>query len=84
MGGKLHTGRSRNDQVALDLHMYVKEILATVALIKNLQAVLVEVAEKHHDAVMPGYTHLQRAQPVLFAHHLLAYFWQLERTVNAF
>ncbi|NLP37130.1 MAG: argininosuccinate lyase [Firmicutes bacterium] len=85
VGGKLHTGRSRNDQVALDLHMYVKkEILATVALIKNLQAVLVEVAEKHHDAVMPGYTHLQRAQPVLFAHHLLAYFWQLERDRERF
>ena len=85
VGGKLHTGRSRNDQVALDLHMYVKkEILATVALIKNLQAVLVEVAEKHHNAVMPGYTHLQRAQPVLFAHHLLAYFWQLERDRERF
>lgn len=85
VGGKLHTARSRNDQVALDMHMYVKkEILAVVALIKNLQEVLVELAEKHRDAVMPGYTHLQRAQPVLFAHHLLAYFWQLERDRERF
>src|SRR5690606_10860824 len=85
VGGKLHTARSRNDQVALDLHMYVKkEILATMALIKNLQVLLVELAERHQDAVMPGYTHLQRAQPVLFAHHLLAYFWLLERDRGRF
>lgn len=84
-GGKLHTGRSRNDQVALDMHMYVKkEILETVALIENLQDALLELAENNLDAVMPGYTHLQRAQPVLFAHHLLAYFWMLQRDRERF
>ncbi|EEG77386.1 argininosuccinate lyase [Dethiobacter alkaliphilus] len=85
VGGKLHTGRSRNDQVALDMHMYVKkEILETVALIGNLQEALVNLAEDNLDAVMPGYTHLQRAQPVLFAHHLLAYFWMLQRDRERF
>ena len=85
VGGKLHTARSRNDQVALDLHMYVKkEILATAALIKNLQETLLETAAAHQDVIMPGYTHLQRAQPVLFAHHLLAYFWQLQRDRTRF
>ena len=85
IGGKLHTGRSRNDQVALDMHMYVKkEILETVSLIKNLQESLMSLAEENLDAVMPGYTHLQRAQPVLFAHHLLAYFWMLQRDQERF
>ncbi len=85
VGGKLHTARSRNDQVALDMHLYVKkEIEETVALIKNLQQVLLTVAEENLDAVMPGYTHLQRAQPVLFAHHLLAYFWKLQRDRERF
>lgn len=84
-GGKLHTGRSRNDQVALDMHLYVKkEILETAALIENLQDALLSLAENNQDAVMPGYTHLQRAQPVLFAHHVLAYFWMLQRDRERF
>ena len=85
VGGKLHTARSRNDQVALDMHLYVKkEIIVTVSLIKNLQQVLLAAAEENLDTVMPGYTHLQRAQPVLFAHHLLAYFWKLQRDRERF
>ena len=80
VGGKLHTGRSRNDQVALDMHMYLRE--KTKLVIELLQAVqqsIVFSAEENLDTVMPGYTHLQRAQPVLFAHHILAYFWMFER-----
>ena len=85
LGGKLHTARSRNDQVALDMHLYVKkEIEATTDLIAGLQAVLIALAENNLDVVMPGYTHLQRAQPVLFAHHLLAYFWMLQRDRERF
>ncbi|HZK24853.1 MAG TPA: argininosuccinate lyase [Oscillospiraceae bacterium] len=85
VGGKLHTARSRNDQVALDLHLYVKkECLETVALIKNLQEVLLQTAAAYQDVIMPGYTHLQRAQPILFAHHLLAYFWKLQRDQERF
>jgi len=71
-GAKLHTARSRNDQVALDLRLYVKEqIERASALLKNLQAAFLDLAEEHVDVVMPGYTHLQRAQPILFAHYLL-------------
>lgn len=85
LGGKLHTGRSRNDQVALDMHLYVKkEIVETSALIANLQEALILLAENNLAVVMPGYTHLQRAQPVLFAHHLLAYFWMLQRDKERF
>ncbi|MDF9408081.1 MAG: Argininosuccinate lyase 1 [Pelotomaculum sp. PtaB.Bin013] len=74
VGKKLHTARSRNDQVALDIRMYVKDEIDQVgALLRQLQADLLSLAEKHMDTVMPGYTHLQRAQPVTFAHHLLAY-----------
>ncbi len=73
-GAKLHTGRSRNDQVALDLRMYLRDEVETLLdLIRNFQKALVGLAERHANAVMPGYTHLQRAQPVLIAHHLLAY-----------
>ncbi len=73
-GAKLHTGRSRNDQVALDLRLYLRdEIEALDGLIRNFQRALVDLAERHANAVMPGYTHLQRAQPVLIGHHLLAY-----------
>ena len=80
IGGKLHTGRSRNDQVALDVRMYAKDRVSDlVRAIISLQQVLVECAERHCDVVMPGYTHLQRAQPVLFAHHLLAYVDMLDR-----
>jgi len=79
-GAKLHTGRSRNDQVALDMRLYVKRAAGEVAeAVVNLQKALLDLTERHLDAVMPGYTHLQRAQPVLFAHHLLAYFEMLER-----
>ena len=79
-GARLHTARSRNDQVALDLHMYMKrEICETAELIINLQKTLLELAEKHTDTIMPGYTHLQRAQPVTFAHHILVYFNMLAR-----
>lgn len=79
-GGKLHTARSRNDQVALDLRLYLRDEIATIQkLIRNLQNALVSVAGKHVDAIMPGYTHLQKAQPVLLAHHLLAYYEMLER-----
>ncbi len=71
-GAKLHTARSRNDQVALDLRLYVKEEIQSIsARLKKLQRALLKLAQKHVDLVMPGYTHLQRAQPVLFAHYLL-------------
>ncbi|PSL44570.1 argininosuccinate lyase [Salsuginibacillus halophilus] len=80
VGGKLHTGRSRNDQVALDMHLYIKKQTEDMmSNIHRLQQVLVEQAEAHVETIFPGYTHLQRAQPVSFAHHLLAYVWMLER-----
>ncbi|MBP2655378.1 MAG: argH 1 [Firmicutes bacterium] len=80
VGGKLHTARSRNDQVALDTHMYLKrEIVNIGQLLSDLLAALLETAEKNRDVIMPGYTHLQRAQPILFAHHMLAYFFMLVR-----
>jgi argininosuccinate lyase len=79
-GGKLHTGRSRNDQIALDLRLYLKEEAAgVIALLKGLQASLVGVADKHRDAIMPGYTHLRKAQPILFSHHVLAYYEMFKR-----
>lgn len=85
VGGKLHTARSRNDQVATDMHLYLrKEVRNTIPQIEAFQQVLVEKAEKHIETIMPGYTHLQRAQPVSFAHHLLAYFWMLERDKERF
>lgn len=84
-GGRLHTARSRNDQVALDMHMYVRRQTVEVQKeIRNLQQALVEVAEKYSDVIMPGYTHLQRAQPILFSHHLLAYFGMLARDFARF
>ncbi len=80
LGGKLHTGRSRNDQVALDTRLYLKEeTVEILKLLKGLKEVLAILAEKNIDTVMPGYTHLQRAQPVLLAHHLLAYYEMLKR-----
>ncbi|MGZ5260108.1 MAG: argininosuccinate lyase, partial [Burkholderiales bacterium] len=79
-GKRLHTARSRNDQVATDVRLYVRAgIDQLLALIKALQRKLLDVAEKHTDTVMPGFTHLQVAQPVSFAHHLLAYFEMLSR-----
>lgn len=80
VAGKLHTGRSRNDQVALDLHLYLREeILQIIDLILPLQHALIEQATQHLDTLLPGYTHLQRAQPVRLAHHLLAYVSMLQR-----
>jgi len=79
-GEKLHTGRSRNDQVALDTRLYVRKIVwRFFDLIRDLQHGFVAQAERHADLIMPGYTHMQRAQPVLLAHHLLAYYEMLKR-----
>jgi argininosuccinate lyase len=73
-GAKLHTARSRNDQVALDLRLYLRdEADAITAALREMQRALVDLAARHADVIIPGYTHLQRAQPVYFAHHLLAY-----------
>lgn len=80
VGKKLHSGRSRNDQVVTDLRMYVKyEVTELIFLIKSLQNVLLDLAEANIKVIMPGYTHLQRAQPILLSHHLMAYFEMLER-----
>ncbi|SEN84998.1 argininosuccinate lyase [Amphibacillus marinus] len=80
VGGKLHTGRSRNDQVALDMRLYLREALVIIIeLVTDLQRALINQAEQHLDTILPGYTHLQRAQPVLFAHHLMAYVFMLNR-----
>src|SRR4029078_11200515 len=80
VGGKLHTGRSRNDQIALDLRLLVVEVLdALDAALRSLARALVERASDETDTVMPGYTHLQRAQPVSLAHHLLAHVEALRR-----
>jgi argininosuccinate lyase len=85
VAGKLHTARSRNDQIALDSRLFVKEeILKTIDKIKALQASLVELAEANKTVIMPGYTHLQQAQPVLLAHHLLAYFEMFQRDKERF
>jgi len=83
--GRLHTGRSRNDQVATGTRMFVRDAIANaqIALRKVQDALLVQ-AERHMGAVMPGYTHLQRAQPVLFSHHLLAYFEMFDRDLDRF
>ena len=82
-GKKLHTARSRNDQVALDIRMYLKEEVVEIQeLVKKLQKVMVEIAEKHLDTVMPGYTHLQKAQPITFAHYLMAYVEMLSRDIE--
>ena len=80
MGGKLHTGRSRNDQVALDERLHLRGAIREMQkLILQLQRVLLFKAEKYFDTIMPGYTHLQRAQPVFLSHHLLAYTSMFER-----
>ncbi|GBE37267.1 argininosuccinate lyase 1 [bacterium BMS3Bbin07] len=79
-GGKLHTARSRNDQVALDLRLYLRaEVEGFIKTIKKLQRVLLRLAQRHADTIMPGYTHLQRAQPVTLGHHLLAYVEMFQR-----
>ena len=80
VGKRLHTGRSRNDQVALDTRMYAKkEITAVKQLVKDLIAELNNLAAEHTETILPGYTHLQRAQPVTLAHHLLAYVEMFKR-----
>lgn len=85
VGGKVHTARSRNDQVALDTHLYVRrQVDKVLDLITALQRELIQQAEKRLDVVMPGYTHLQHAQPVLLAHHLLAYVHMLQRDRQRF
>jgi len=85
VAGKLHTARSRNDQIALDLRLFAREeILKTIDKIKALQSSLVQLAEANKDVIMPGYTHLQQAQPVLLAHHLLAYFEMFQRDKERF
>jgi len=85
VGGKLHTGRSRNDQVATDVHLFLKKrVFEVIGLIEAFQATILEQAEQHVETIAPGYTHLQRAQPISFAHHLMAYFWMLERDKERF
>ncbi len=80
VGGKLHTGRSRNDQVATDMHLYLKRrVVEIIGLIEELQKGLIHQSEENVETIIPGYTHLQRAQPISFAHHLMCYFWMLER-----
>ncbi|TEU03872.1 argininosuccinate lyase, partial [Candidatus Aerophobetes bacterium] len=80
IGEKLHTARSRNDQIALDERLYLREEISEIIdLISTFQGTLLGIAEKNLKVIMPGYTHLQYAQPIFFSHHLLAYFWMLER-----
>jgi argininosuccinate lyase len=80
VGGKLHTGRSRNDQVATDMHLYLRnQTKEIIELIRFVQKAIISQAKQHVETILPGYTHLQRAQPISFAHHLLAYFWMFER-----
>ena len=83
VGGKLHTARSRNDQIALDLRLFTKEAISnTIARLRGLQQALIGLAEANKNVVIPGYTHLQPAQPVLLAHHLLAYFEMFQRDID--
>ena len=83
--GRLHTARSRNDQVALDSRMFVRDaIVQTVGAVRGLQMALVDLADRKRDVVMAGYTHLQRAQPILLSHQLLAYFEMLDRDAERF
>ena len=85
LAGKLHTARSRNDQVATDMHLYLKEQLGHVLdKLANLNSVLLDLAEKHVETIMPGYTHLQHAQPISFAHHIMAYYNMFQRDSERF
>jgi argininosuccinate lyase len=85
VGGRLHTARSRNDQVATDMAMFTRaHALTAIERLQALQSTIVQLAERHIDWPMPGYTHLQRAQPVYLAHHLLAYFWMFRRDARRF
>lgn len=83
VGKKLHTGRSRNDQVALDIRMYLRdEVVEIRKLLVNLERTLIEIAKNNIDTILPGYTHLQRAQPITFAHHMMAYFQMFKRDIE--
>ncbi|MGE6231065.1 argininosuccinate lyase [Paenibacillus chitinolyticus] len=83
VGGKLHTGRSRNDQVATDMHLYLRgRVVEFVSLLQKLQEALLTQAKANLDTIVPGYTHLQRAQPILFAHHLMAYVSMFQRDIE--
>jgi len=83
--GRLHTARSRNDQVAVDLRLYAMDTIVDLGSgLRGVQKALVDLAENYKNVVMPGYTHLQRAQPVLFAHHMLAYFEMFQRDIDRF
>jgi argininosuccinate lyase len=85
VGGKLHTARSRNDQVATDFRLYVRgRTLALIELLKQTRTVFVDLAETHLGVIMPGYTHLQIAQPILFSHHMLAYYEMFSRDQSRF
>ncbi|MYL54481.1 argininosuccinate lyase [Pontibacillus yanchengensis] len=85
VGGKLHTGRSRNDQIATDMHLYLeRKTKHFISLIEQVQKSILKQAADNVDTILPGYTHLQRAQPISFAHHLMAYFWMLERDKSRF
>ena len=82
-GRKLHTGRSRNDQVALDLRIYTKEQIVSIReMLMELEQTLINIAEANVESIMPGYTHLQKAQPITFAHHLMAYFQMFRRDIE--
>ncbi|URZ87265.1 argininosuccinate lyase [Floricoccus penangensis] len=85
VAGKLHTARSRNDQVATDMHLYLRDVLhQTIEKLHTLRTTLVQISETHIETIMPGYTHLQHAQPISFAHHLMAYYQMLTRDAERF
>ncbi|MQG51675.1 MAG: argininosuccinate lyase [SAR202 cluster bacterium] len=85
IAGKLHTARSRNDQIALDMRLFLKEtIVSTIKLLLELQSAILTRAEENIDVIVPGYTHMQRAQPLLLSHHLMAYFNMFARDINRF
>ena len=85
LGGKLHTARSRNDQIAVDMRLYMRDVLHRILdLVHETQSVLVALAEKHIDVIMPGFTHLQHAQPLLLSHHLMAYYEMFSRDCARF
>ena len=82
-GKKLHTGRSRNDQVALDIRMYLKDEINVISnMLVNLENTIIKISEDNLDTILPGYTHLQRAQPITFAHHMMAYFEMFKRDIG--
>ncbi|MBR1591727.1 MAG: argininosuccinate lyase [Ruminococcus sp.] len=83
VGKRLHTSRSRNDQVAVDLRLYLRDEINEIKnLVKELISAIIKMAKEHTETIMPGYTHLQRAQPITFAHHLMAYVWMLLRDLE--